>query len=233
MTRTRRAAFAAAALIAALGLAALGVWQIERRAWKHELVAAVDARIHAAPVPAPGPARWDAVNARDDAYQRVAATGTFRHDRETLVQAVTDRGPGFWVLTPLETPGFTLLVNRGFVPNDRRDAATRAAGNVAGPVTVTGLLRVTEPGGAFLRSNDPAGGRWFSRDVTAIARARGLRNAAPYFVDADASPNPGGYPLGGLTVVRFRDHHMVYALTWFALSALSLFFAWRLWRIRE
>ncbi|NYF31737.1 SURF1 family protein [Sphingopyxis sp. JAI108] len=233
MTRARRAAFAAAALIAALGLAALGVWQIERRAWKHELVAAVDARIHAAPVPAPGPARWDAVNARDDAYQRVAATGTFRHDRETLVQAVTDRGPGFWVLTPLETPGFTLLVNRGFVPNDRRDAATRAAGNVAGPVTVTGLLRVTEPGGAFLRSNDPAGGRWFSRDVTAIARARGLRNAAPYFVDADASPNPGGYPLGGLTVVRFRDHHMVYALTWFALSTLSLFFAWRLWRIRE
>ncbi len=233
MTRARRAAFAAAALIAALGLAALGVWQIERRAGKHELVAAVDARIHAAPVPAPGPARWDAVNARDDAYQRVAATGTFRHDRETLVQAVTDRGPGFWVLTPLETPGFTLLVNRGFVPNDRRDAATRAAGNVAGPVTVTGLLRVTEPGGAFLRSNDPAGGRWFSRDVTAIARARGLRNAAPYFVDADASPNPGGYPLGGLTVVRFRDHHMVYALTWFALSALSLFFAWRLWRIRE
>lgn len=233
MTRARRAAFAAAALIAALGLAALGVWQIERRAWKHELVAAVDARIHAAPVPAPGPARWDAVNARDDAYQRVAATGTFRHDRETLVQAVTDRGPGFWVLTPLETPGFTLLVNRGFVPNDRRDVATRAAGNVAGPVKVTGLLRVTEPGGAFLRSNDPAGGRWFSRDVTAIARARGLRNAAPYFVDADASPNPGGYPLGGLTVVRFRDHHMVYALTWFALSALSLFFAWRLWRIRE
>ena len=233
MTRARRAAFAAAALIAALGLAALGVWQIERRAWKHELVAAVDARIHAAPVPAPGPARWDAVNARDDAYQRVAATGTFRHDRETLVQAVTDRGPGFWVLAPLETPGFTLLVNRGFVPNDRRDAATRAAGNVAGPVTVTGLLRVTEPGGAFLRSNDPAGGRWFSRDVTAIARARGLRNAAPYFVDADASPNPGGYPLGGLTVVRFRDHHMVYALTWFALSALSLFFAWRRGGIRE
>ena len=233
MTPARRAAFAAAALIAAIGLAALGVWQIERRAWKHELIAAVDARIHAAPVPAPGPARWDAVNARDDAYQRVAATGTFRHDRETLVQAVTDRGPGFWVLAPLETPGFTLLVNRGFVPNDRRDAATRAAGNVAGPVTVTGLLRVTEPGGAFLRSNDPAGGRWFSRDVTAIARARGLRNAAPYFVDADASPNPGGYPLGGLTVVRFRDHHMVYALTWFALSALSLFFAWRLWRIRE
>ena len=232
MTRTRRAAFAAAALIAALGLAALGVWQVERRAWKHELMAAVDARVHAAPVAAPGPDRWNAVNAKDDAYRRVTASGTFRHDRETLVQAVTERGAGYWVVTPLETPGFTLLVNRGFVPKDRREAKGRAAGRVAGPVTVTGLLRVTEPEGAFLRSNDPVGDRWFSRDVAAIAKARGLDKAAPYFVDADASPNPGGYPVGGLTVVRFRDHHMVYALTWFALAALSLFFAWRLWRIR-
>ncbi|KTE14356.1 SURF1 family protein [Sphingopyxis sp. H115] len=233
MTRTRRAAFAAAALIAALGLAALGVWQVERRAWKHELIAAVDARVHAAPAKAPRPDRWDAVNAKDDAYRRVTATGIFRHDRETLVQAVTERGAGYWVMTPLETPNFTLLINRGFVPKDRRDAKTRAAGQVAGPVTVTGLLRVTEPGGAFLRSNDPAADRWFSRDVAGIAKARGLGRTAPYFVDADAAPNPGGYPVGGLTVVRFRDHHMVYALTWFTLSALSLFFAWRLWRIRE
>lgn len=233
MTRTRRGAFAAAALIAAIGLAMLGVWQVERRAWKHELVAAVDARIHAAPVAAPGPGVWDKVNAKADAYRRVTATGQFRHDRETLVQAVTDRGPGYWVLTPLETPGFTLLVNRGFVPKNRRDPAARAAGNVAGAATVTGLLRVTEPEGAFLRSNDPAADRWFSRDVAAIAKARGLGHTAPYFVDADATPNPGGYPVGGLTVVRFPDNHLVYALTWFALCALSLFFAWRLWRIRD
>ncbi len=233
MRRTRRAVFAAAALIVAIGLAALGVWQIERRAWKHELVAAVDARIHAEPIAAPGPGAWDAVNAKDDAYRRITASGTFRHDREALVQAVTERGAGYWVVTPLETPDFTLLVNRGFVPKGRHDAKARAAGNVAGPVTVTGLLRVTEPGGGFLRSNDPAAGRWFSRDVAAIARARGLGRTAPYFVDADAAPNPGSYPVGGLTVVRFRDHHMIYALTWFALSALSLFFAWRLWRIRE
>lgn len=232
MTRTRRAAFAAAALVAAAALAALGVWQLERRVWKHELVAAVVERIDAKPVAAPGPDGWKRVSARQDAYRRVTATGLFRHDRETLVQAVTDRGPGYWVVTPLETPGFTLLVNRGFVPKDRRDAKARAAGNEAGRVTVTGLLRVTEPGGAFLRSNDPAADRWFSRDVAAIAKARGLGPTAPYFVDADARANPGGYPVGGLTVVRFPDNHLVYALTWFALSALSLFFAWRLWRIR-
>lgn len=233
MTRGRRAAFAAAALVVAACLAALGVWQVERRAWKHELIAAVDARIQAAPVAAPGPDRWPAIDAKRDAYRRVTASGRFRHDRETLVQAVTDRGAGYWVLTPLETPRFTLLVNRGFVPKERSDPATRAAGNGSGEAMVTGLLRVTEPGGAFLRSNDPAADRWYSRDVAAIAKARGLDGVAPYFVDADATPNPGGYPVGGLTVVHFRDNHLVYALTWFALCALSLFFAWRLWRIRE
>ena len=233
MTRARRAAFAAAALIVAACLAALGIWQVERRAWKHELIAAVDARIHTPPVAAPGPGEWPSINAKDDAYRRVNASGHFRHDRETLVQAVTERGAGYWVLTPLETPDFTLLVNRGFVPKERSAAAARAAGNPSEEVKVTGLLRVTEPGGAFLRANDPAANRWYSRDVAAIAKARGLARTAPYFVDADAAPNRGGYPVGGLTVVRFPDNHLVYALTWFALCVLSLFFAWRLWRIRD
>lgn len=233
MTRRRRAVFAAAALVVAAGFAALGVWQLERRIWKHELVAAVDARIHAVPAAAPGPEVWPRVNADDDAYRRVRASGHFRHDRETLVQAVTVRGAGYWVLTPLETPRFTLLVNRGFVPKERRAASTRAVGNPPGTVTVTGLLRVTEPGGGFLRTNDPAADRWFSRDVREIAKARGLETVAPYFVDADAAANAGGYPVGGLTVVRFPDNHLVYALTWFALCLLSLFFAWRMWNMRR
>ena len=226
----KRRLLTALALPVAAGFVALGVWQVERRAWKHELIAAVDARIHRPPAAAPGPADWPHISASRDAYRRISATGRFCHDRETLVQAVTDRGAGYWLLTPLETPAFTLLVNRGFVPPDKRDAATRAAGNPDGPVTVTGLLRITEPGGAFLRANDPAADRWYSRDVAAIARARGLGRIAPYFLDADATPNPGGYPVGGLTVVRFRDPHLVYALTWFALAAISFFFAWRLWR---
>lgn len=233
MTRARRAAFVATALIVAAVLAALGIWQVERRAWKHELVAAVGARIHAPPVAAPGPDRWPTINAKDDAYRRVSTKGRFLHDRETLVQAVTERGAGYWVLTPLKTPDFILIVNRGFVPKDRKATATRATGNPPGEVEVTGLLRVTEPGGAFLRTNDPAANRWYSRDVAAISKASGLGETAPYFVDADSTPNRGGYPVGGLTIVRFPDNHLVYALTWFALCALSLFFAWRLWRIRD
>ncbi|WP_290690842.1 MULTISPECIES: SURF1 family protein [unclassified Haematobacter] len=215
----RMGVIAAIGLVLTVCLLALGWWQVERRAWKHDLVARVDARIHAAPVAAPGPEAWP-VGADTDEYRRVTVTGTFDHSRETLVQALTALGGGFWVMTPLATDqGFTVVVNRGFVPSDRRDEASREQGEIAGRTTVTGLLRLTEPGGGFLRSNDPAGDRWYSRDVSAIAAARSLSGTvAPYFIDADATPNPGGLPVGGLTVVRFPDNHLSYALTWFALA---------------
>jgi surfeit locus 1 family protein len=122
----------------------------------------------------------------------------------------------------MQTPNGTILVNRGFVPTERSAIAARPGGQLTGPVTVTGLLRITEPRGRVLRPNRPSENRWYSRDVAAIAKARGLSNAAPFFIDADAKPNPGGYPIGGMTVVTFRNMHLIYALTWFALAALSL-----------
>lgn len=225
-----RALLALMLLVLALAGIALGVWQIERRAWKHALIDAVDTRSTASPVAPPGPGEWSGLSAEKDAYRRVTVTGTFLHDRETLVQAVTDLGGGYWVLTPLQTDRFILLVNRGFVPAERSGIASRSAGNVEAGVEITGLLRVTEPEGWFLRTNDPGADKWYSRDVAAIAAARRLDDTASYFIDADATPNPGGYPVGGLTVVRFSDNHLVYALTWFALAIGCLWGANMVWR---
>lgn len=211
-----------ALLVLTLVFLSLGSWQVQRLFWKLDLIERVEARVHAAPVPAPSGAEWAALTAAKDEYRRVSASGIFDHGKAVLVQAVTERGSGFWVVTPLKRDdGSTVLINRGFVPTDRRDEASRVAGDVAGPVTVTGLLRVTEPGGGFLRSNDPVAGRWFSRDVAAIAAAKALKDVAPYFIDADATPNPDGLPVGGMTVVSFRNSHLVYALTWFALAVMS------------
>ncbi len=161
------------------------------------------------------------VTAADHAYRRVRVTGVFLHDRETLVQAVTELGPGSWVITPFRMPdGAVVLVNRGFVAPDRRDPAARRVGETAGETTVTGLLRVTEPGGTLLRSNDASSDRWYSRDVAAIAAARGLTDVAPYFIDADATLNAHDLPVGGLTVIAFQNNHLVYAITWYALALM-------------
>nr|WP_246583860.1 SURF1 family protein [Bradyrhizobium iriomotense] len=200
-------------------LIALGVWQIERRAWKLALIDRVEQRVHAPAQPIPAPAAWPAISAANDEYRHVSVTGRFLHDRETLVQAVTEEGGGYWVLTPLQRgDGTQVLVNRGFVPTERRDATTRQTGNPEGRVEITGLLRITEPKGGFLRNNVPQHNRWYSRDVAAIAAARGLHEVAPFFVDADAGSQSAGGPIGGLTVIRFPNNHLIYALTWFALA---------------
>ncbi|MBV9882018.1 MAG: SURF1 family protein [Sphingomonadaceae bacterium] len=226
----RRIVLTALLGLASILFAGLAIWQVERRSEKLALIEAVTQRLHAPPAAAPGPADWPQITSAGDAYRPVRIGGVFLHERETLVQAATGLGPGYWVLTPLRTEaGWTVLVNRGFVPADAPGRALRRAGEPTGPVTVTGLLRITEPGGAFLHANDPAHDRWYSRDVAAIAAARGLGTVAPYFIDAAAGQGDPHQPRGGLTVVSFPNNHLQYALTWAALAALSLFGIARTW----
>lgn len=225
----RRPAVLMAALLGAALLfvcfMALGLWQVQRLAWKQDLMARLEQRLAAEPVAAPGPATWPTISKASDEYRRVTLHGTFDHTRATRVQASTVLGTGHWVLTPLRTEaGWWVLVNRGFVPPGT------PGDEPPGPHTVTGLLRLTEPGGSLLQHNEPAAGRWYSRDVAAIAAARQLTHTAPYFVDAAASPpDTTAWPRPGLTVLHFSNNHLVYALTWFALAAMVAAAAWWLW----
>jgi surfeit locus 1 family protein len=209
-------AFAAFAAVCAVVFTGLGLWQVERLAWKNSLVEAVETRSTAPPVDL-NSADWAAIDPAEGEYLHVSATGQYG-GVDTLTQAVTALGPGFWVMTPLRlADGRAVLINRGFV-----SAAQREAGipRPDGSVTVTGLLRASEPDGGFLRGNDPAVGRWYSRDVSAIGDALGYPDLAPFFVDAERGPDP--YPVGGLTVLSFPNNHLVYALTWFGLALLSI-----------
>jgi surfeit locus 1 family protein len=218
------------AIVGFVILCALGVWQIERRVWKLDLIERVDQRVHAAPVPAPGPSAWAHVNAADDAYRHVEVKGQFLDSRATLVKAVTERGPGYWVIAPFRTSaGFAVLINRGFVPSEQDVHEALKASN--GVTTITGLLRISEPGGGFLQANDPMADRWYSRDVRAIALSRGIKDVAPYFIDADALADPHALPVGGLTVISFPNNHLVYAITWFGLAFMLL--GWMAYAVRQ
>jgi surfeit locus 1 family protein len=176
-------------LAAFAGFIALGVWQVQRLAWKEDLIARVDARVHALPVDAPGQGDWSAVNKASHEYLRVQLTGEYLPEGISLVTAATEEGQGYWVMTPLQrTDGSWVYINRGFVPQ-------------------------------------AAEHRWYSRDVLAMGERHGLVPVAPFFIDAEASDQPG--PIGGLTVIRFPNNHLVYAITWFAL-ALGVMLAARL-----
>jgi surfeit locus 1 family protein len=232
MSRRKLAALAVAALVGFAVLTGLGAWQLQRLSWKLELVERVDERIHAPAIPAPGPALWPAVSPKQHEYLRVRLQGRYLNERETIVQAVTKLGAGFWVMTPFETvDGYTVLVNRGFVPPTHRWPATRSRGQIEGETTVIGLLRMSEPNGGFLRANDSTTDRWYSRDVAAISAARGLEHSAPYFVDAEAMrPAIADAPIGGLTVIAFANNHLQYALTWFVLGLMLAGGAWLVFR---
>lgn len=214
---------------------ALGTWQVYRLQWKLDLIAKVDARVHAAAVAAPGRDQWPQISAERDEYRRVSLSGRYLYSKTTAVQASTDLGSGAWLLTPLQTAdGQLVLINRGFVAVSPVKLTELALADAAAgqSVQVTGLMRMSEQGGGFLRHNDAAQNRWYSRDVGAIAQARGLPAAdvAPYFIDADqasaqanaASAPDAQKPVGGLTVIAFHNSHLVYALTWYALALMSL-----------
>jgi surfeit locus 1 family protein len=264
-----RRALAVAALLLVAVFLGLGTWQVVRLQWKLDLIARVESRVHAAPVALPPAARWTQVTKASDEYRRVRLSGRYLYEFTTPVQAVSELGAGFWLLTPLCTAeGHIVFINRGFVPAASNKPGTYAARRAAGDpcanaggqgaqgaqgaqgeqVDLVGLLRISEPGGGFLRENDPAGNRWFSRDVAALASARGFQTVAPngapvvspngapvvspngapvvapFFVDAGKDQDPPGAPeraVGGLTVISFVNNHLVYALTWYALALMT------------
>ena len=211
--------FTIAVLILFAILCGLGFWQLERLSWKLGLIARVNANMAAAPL------SLDTVLAMPDGeaqYHRVPLRGTFDHGKEAYAFATTGGAAVYHVLTPFRTAdGRLLMVDRGEIPREKLDPKSRVAGNVEGPTQVTGVWRTPDPPSGFTPPPDLANRIWYARDVAAMA-GPGAQLAAPVVVEADSAPNPGGWPKGGHTVVSFRNQHLGYAITWFALAAALL-----------
>nr|WP_274382630.1 SURF1 family protein [Methylorubrum extorquens] len=224
-----------AALVCLAILLSLGTWQLARKSEKEALIARIIERSHAEPPAAPPP--FEEWAAKADEFSRVRTRGTFLHDQETLVHGLAPGEPGralqgFYVITPLKRDdGTTILINRGFVPTELKRPEDRAAGQVSGAATVTGMLRASETRTLFVPESDPKREAWFTRDIPGISAARNLANVAPYLIEADATPNPGGWPRGGQLRVDLPNNHLQYAFTWFGIAAclIGVFsvFAWK------
>ena len=215
-----------ALMLAALAvLLGLGFWQLNRLHWKEGLIAQIEARIKAAPI------RLEEAEAlsregRDPSYYRVNVEGRFHHSKERYLYALSDGRLGWHVITPLQTAdGEMVLVDRGFVPDDLKDPSSRPEGQIESVTTVTGIVRLPEEQGLFTPDNQPAGNRWFWRDLRGLSRSmfpEGTIEVAPFFLEADDSPVPGGWPQGGQTRLDIPNDHLQYAITWFLLAAVLL-----------
>ena len=223
---------AVATLIGVVLLSSLGVWQLHRLAWKEALIAEVGARVTQAPVDAPEPSTWATLNPSDYEYRHVRLHGVYDYAHQALVFRSLGNprgrygGPGYLVMTPLKlASGESVIVNRGFVPDDRKADAENGP---RGETEVTGLMRSSEGRTWFTPADIPAKGEWFTRDVDALAQGMGLGAHAPFSIDADAGPDPAALPEGGETVLSFPNNHLSYAFTWFgtALALAGVFFAW-------
>lgn len=219
-------------LIAVPIMLALGTWQWHRLQWKEGLIERLETRIKAEPVTY-ATALANFVRDGDIEYLRVSVTGTFDHSGERHLYAPMRKGPGWEIFTPLIPEGGLppVYVNRGWVPEDLKDPAKRAEGQVTGPVTIVGIAREDAPKNIFTPENDTTGNKWYSRNTWAMrwgnqppkepddALLSGGRAYAPFSLDAEAEPaNPGGWPKGGTTEVKLPNSHLQYVVTWYGLA---------------
>lgn len=202
---------------AVLAMLGLGTWQLQRMSWKADLMQRVAQRVHAAPVPLPAapedPAAWE--------FRPVTVAGRFLHDKELRLVARPRQGQaGYEIVTPLlRDGGGTVLVNRGFVPMDRRDPASRPQGQVEGLVTVAGIARLPQPATLFQPDNTPGADTWMRADSSAMAAVLGLSGVSPLIVEAMPGQAPGGLPAGIEPRVELPNNHLQYAVTWYGLAA--------------
>jgi cytochrome oxidase assembly protein ShyY1 len=233
------AGFGIVTLAMVLVFVGLGAWQLQRRAAKHALMAALTERLAAAPGSLPLPAQWGALTPGRDEFRRVSFKATYASAPDAMVYGSGSAvrgdisGPGTWAFVPARlSTGETVVINAGFVQNTMQDrsqqdrAVTRL---VAGePVTLTGYIRFPETAGVLTPRENLAKRLWFTRDHLAMAKSLGWGDVAPFYVDLEAPLPASGVPKPGPLEVNLKDDHLQYAITWFALTG-AVMIAFGMW----
>jgi surfeit locus 1 family protein len=223
-------------------LIGLGIWQLDRKVWKENLIATVTSRISQAPANLPPRDSWPRLEQDGNEFSRVTFPAEFLEGQEALVYTAGSpfrpdvKGPGYWVFAPAQlTGGSIVLVNRGFIPLDKKDPATRAAGNVRGSVDIVGVMRWPETRGLFTPADDPKTNVWYLRDLQAMAAEKKWAAPAPFYIDQEGPVPPGNLPLPAKIEVKLPDNHLQYAITWFglALGLAGVYVVWLAGRLRR
>jgi surfeit locus 1 family protein len=220
-------------------LCGLGLWQLDRKVWKENLIAAMTERLAHEPADLPPRDRWGHLQQQREEFARVGFPAEFLPGEEALVYSASSafrpdvKGPGYWVFAPARLAGGSLvIINRGFVPLERKDPSSRSDGAPRGSIDVVGIVRWPETRGLFTPADEPQNNVWYLRDIQTIAAAKKWAAAAPFYIDMEAPVPLGGLPLPGKLQVNLPDNHLQYAITWFGL-ALALAGVYLVWLVRR
>lgn len=207
----------------------LSIWQVERLHWKEGLIADRQARVSAAPIELPesggDPAEIE--------FRRVHLTGHFQNDHEMYLAARSMNGNvGYHIITPMIlAAGGTVLVDRGWVPIEKKSPESRVQGQLAGDLSLDGVVRLSQHQAFMQPDNEPDKNVWFFLDLPAMTAKVGLPARSDIYVEAGPGEIPGGYPLGGQTRINLPNDHLQYAITW-ALLAAALIVIYVIYHLR-
>jgi surfeit locus 1 family protein len=214
----RRTLFLLIFSLAGLGvLLWLGTWQVQRLAWKQEILSEIDGRIAAEPVPLP-----QQVSEDEDKYLPVTVSGDMEPGEIHVLVSVKQVGAGYRIIQSFSTEDRTILVDRGFVPT-----TAKQTDRLTGPMEVTGNLHWPDEIDSYTPEADINSNIWFARDVPNLAAALG---AEPILLIARTQTDPGVTPLP-VDTAGIPNDHLQYAITWFGLAlvwaAMTGYFLWR------
>jgi surfeit locus 1 family protein len=219
-------------------LLGLAKWQLDRKVWKENLIATITSRLSSPPQQLPPASRWQQLNQATDEYRRVTFSAEYLIAQEALVYTAGSAfrpdvsGAGYWVFTPARlADGSIVVVNRGFVPFNQKELASRGTGAPT-EVTIAGVLRWPENRGLFTPADDPSQNVWYVRDPRLIAAAKQWGAVSPFYVEQESPQPSGGWPRAGKLTVSLPDNHLQYAITWFLL-ALGLIAVYASWFVRR
>jgi surfeit locus 1 family protein len=222
-------------LVSGLGLALLlwlGTWQLQRLAWKNQLISDYDRAIASEPVPLETALEQFLGGKRIDGM-KVTATGKFAPREPLRLLTSTSAGPAWELVHGFEPiTGRPVLVNRGKLPhNQNPPAPTNATVDIVGHIVWHDQGR-----GFFDVDNNPQQNIWYWWDMIAMANQFSATHLDPNYVVVDLVPGSPGTE--GLTVeapkANLRNNHLGYAITWFGLAlALVVMTALFLYRPRH
>lgn len=205
-------------IAAFLLLSSLGTWQLYRLQWKNNLIATVTSEMAKEPVAMPDDDRALAALT----YRRVNLTGSFLNEHELYRYQQNQGQQGYEIVTPFkQDDGKIVMVNRGWVPMEKRDPARRPGSEIEGETTIEGIIAEKEKPGTFTPDNSIKDNVWFWMDLDAIHATTGL-DLQPVIIHEIGENKPGVYPEKLATELKFRNDHLNYAIIWFSLAIISV-----------